>query len=52
MNEEKTFTCAKCGKLKKASEGGFTKGEKAFCCEKCCGRPDKKGTAPNVCEFC
>lgn len=53
--EEKTYTCAKCKKEKKESDGVFYMEGTAFCCKECCGDPEKgehKETKDNTCEFC
>lgn len=53
--EDKTYTCRKCGKVKKKSEGVFMLEGTTFCCKECCGDPLKgehKETKNNVCEFC
>jgi len=56
MNEqEKTFTCKKCGKEKKESEGNFMLAGTTFCCKECCGDPEKgehEKSADGTCEFC
>lgn len=55
QEKEATYKCAKCGKVKKTSEGHFMLEGSTFCCEKCCGDPAKgehKQTKDNVCEFC
>jgi len=55
MSEEKTTTCAKCGKVKKISEGNYVLEGSAFCCKDCCGDPSKgehKEKKGEVCEFC
>jgi len=55
MSDEKTFTCAKCGKVKGESEGNFVLEGSTFCCKNCCGDPSKgehKDKADNMCEFC
>ncbi|MDP2676946.1 MAG: hypothetical protein Q8O83_04665 [bacterium] len=53
--EDKAFTCRKCGKEKKESEGKFVLEGTTFCCKECCGDPAKgehKETKDGVCEFC
>ncbi len=60
MENQKTtadeiFTCAKCGKEKKRSEGNFVLEGSTFCCKQCCGDPSDskhKEKASAVCEFC
>ena len=52
---EKMFTCEKCGKAKKVSEGRFALEGKAFCCKQCCGDVSKgehTQKTEGVCEFC
>lgn len=52
---DETFKCAKCGKVKKKSEGNFVLGGSTFCCKDCCGDPSKgehTEKKDNVCEFC
>ncbi|OGF69143.1 hypothetical protein A3H65_00985 [Candidatus Giovannonibacteria bacterium RIFCSPLOWO2_02_FULL_45_14] len=54
-NSEELFTCAKCGKKKKKSEGVFVLEGSTFCCKDCCGDASKgehKEKAAAVCEFC
>jgi len=53
--KDKTFTCRKCGKTKKESEGSFVLEGTTFCCKECCGDPAKgehKDKKNEVCEFC
>lgn len=52
--DEQTFTCGRCGKIKKENEGSFTAEEKKFCCEKCCPKPgeEKPDKTGGLCEFC
>ncbi|MEK7162478.1 MAG: hypothetical protein AAB730_01295 [Patescibacteria group bacterium] len=53
--EQEIYTCAKCGKKKKKSEGMFVLEGSTFCCKECCGDASKgehKEKADKVCEFC
>jgi hypothetical protein len=52
---EENFTCEKCGKVKKKSEGNFVLGGSTFCCKECCGDPSRgehKQKKDETCEFC
>jgi len=54
-SDQEMFTCEKCSKEKTESEGKFVLEGSAFCCESCCGDPEKgehKEKKENVCEFC